>query len=79
MNEKNLPQVPGFYLARMRGFRWWNLLVWVYGTPPFLKADAWRLDTGNVAKSIDIDEICEFGPSLMEDPPDVEGEREDLK
>ena len=42
MNEKNTPTKPGLYLAKSYpNYTWWDLLVYIYGTPPYLNWNTW--------------------------------------
>lgn len=78
--EKVLPQATGFYWARERGFRYWNLIVEVVGDSPFFRLDVWSLNSPKKATAdVDVDLIEEFGPKIADEPPIIEGFREDWR
>lgn len=77
MNPVNWPQGQGFYWARYRGFKFWNLILSVYGDVPFLRIDAWDMSENKVIENLDPETIQEFGPLISLSGPDIEGARED--
>lgn len=74
---KNMPAGPGIFWARLRGFKWWNLIVYIYGDAPFCKADTWDMNGSTMTVDADIMHIEEFGDMIAPAIPDVVGYRED--
>jgi len=64
----NRPTEPGFYWAREKDFRWWNVIVQIAGEPPWL-------EVGHIfsrsSRSIGSISGLIFGPKI-EVPPDPE-------
>lgn len=73
---KNVPTEPGLYLARDRGYEWWNMVVRVTGTPPYLHVDVWDWLGGKVARALAPDSYWWFGPKIDE-PPVIKGKDEE--
>lgn len=71
------PDESGFYLARGKGFKWWNMIAYVYGSAPFLKVDVWYYTEDKCLENADITSIEEFGPKIAEEDQRIVGERED--
>lgn len=63
--NKNLPQEAGYYWARTEArFDWWNMIVEVHGTFPYLKIIGWVRGLSEEIKRLDISDICDFGPKI---------------
>ena len=64
-----MPTEPGLYFARTFRFQWWNLIVNVEGTAPFLRITcAWNLVNEQITSDSDIiNRIQEFGPRIETD------------
>jgi hypothetical protein len=42
--DDNIPKEPGFYWAKSdKEFKWFNLIVKIYGDIPYLRFTAWNL------------------------------------
>ena len=39
--EKTIPKEPGFYWAKSSNYKWYNLIVHIYGDLPYLEWEAW--------------------------------------
>ena len=64
MEEKRTPTEPGLYLAKDRADRrWYNLLIFIYGTSPYLQWTVWDYDDNELSSVIDITFLY-FGPKL---------------
>lgn len=76
-NPLNTPDSDGIYWARSKRSKWWNLIVKVYGDPPFLTVDVvwrWAEDQLVINRNM-LSEVYEFGPKI-ETPtdPTLQGE-----
>ena len=64
MADKNKPTEAGFYWARSAAdYKWWNLIVHVQGTPPYLSYIAWDMAKDNLIQGCDPAGIY-FGPKI---------------
>jgi hypothetical protein len=62
----NTPTEPGLYLAKSDCFyKWWDLLVYVYGKPPYLRWRLWDYDR-NTQPDQNIFFLC-FGPRIAQE------------
>ena len=63
MDEHNVPTEPGLYLAKSDiNYEWWNLLVYIYGKPPYLAWSIWDYDNSE-QPDYDIQHLY-FGPRI---------------
>jgi hypothetical protein len=72
MTKLNVPVDKGFYWARGRSYKWWNLIVRVYGDFPFYKLDIWDYSDRKLLTNVWLGEVEEFGPKIDEEAPDIE-------
>jgi len=65
---KNTPSESGLYLARSdEKFRWYNIIVNIYGDPPFLRWQAWDRAHDRILKDTGKPPFF-FGPKIEFDP-----------
>ena len=71
MNKnKNIPNETGLYFARSDcGYKWYDMIVKVYGDAPFFKINGWKRGIHEVCGNFDINDIEDFGPKI--DEPEV--------
>lgn len=50
---------PGFYWAKSKDYKWFNLIVEVYGEHPFLRIRAWNRTSDTIVK-MDPDDIFDL-------------------
>lgn len=43
IHEKDMPKEVGYYWARGSGFKWWNLIINIYGEFPYLRYRIWDI------------------------------------
>lgn len=60
----DLPKEEGVYWARSGNYKWWNLIVHVYGDAPFFQIDIWQFNHGIVVVKAAVHDIEEFGPRI---------------
>lgn len=73
------PPHAGFWWARTQGCKWWNLIVRVWGDPPYYSIDIWDIKENVLLKDTKVHYIHETGPLIALDMPDIVGGREDWK
>lgn len=59
METENRPQETGYYWAKTNGYKWYNIIVQVYGDFPFFKVNGY--DFSKDKGVTDISQIAEFG------------------
>lgn len=64
--EIKIPIEPGFYWAKSKeGYKWWNLILYVYGESPFLKVRAFDYaDSDRIGFLVTDPESAIFGPRI---------------
>jgi len=73
----SIPKVSGFYWAREQGFKYWNLIVYVYNEAPFFQIDTWDYAKGEWKASANPNEVIEYGPLIALVAPDIMEARKD--
>ena len=70
MNNKNIPTETGFYWAKSDvGYKWYNLIVNIFGEAPFLQWEAWNIVKKIVVKGVGSPEFI-FGEKINEPEPE---------
>jgi len=64
--KAQVPTEPGFYWAKGCDYKWYNLIVHITGTPPFLCWEAWSRANGEVLSGGEIPHWFTFGPRIEE-------------
>lgn len=64
MTKENIPMKAGLYFAISGEYAWYNLIVEVYGEPPFLKIDAWDRLHGRIIENFDPNDISVWGKEI---------------
>lgn len=54
---------PGFYWAKTKDYQWWNLIIWITGTAPFLRVAVWDYHGSFAQTDVDVERI-EIGPRI---------------
>jgi len=73
INDPDMPKKAGIYWASTDAFQWFNLIVDVYGDPPFLAMQAYNFVTGQACLPKPF-EIAKWGPKI-ERPDKPKGEQ----
>lgn len=63
-----MPKEPGYYWAKESCFKWWNLIIRVYGDSPYLRYDTWNIYRDKLIPDDRRSEtfIGEIGPKIEE-------------
>lgn len=48
ISDCDLPTETGFYWAKERNYKWWNLIIHVYGTSPYLRVEIWKINSERI-------------------------------
>jgi hypothetical protein len=77
MQEEKMPKEIGFYRAREQKYKWWNLILRIFGIPPYLRCEAWKIDDQSIipdSRRYDL-RIAEIGPKIP-DPEEINYDRQ---